>query len=165
MLSHIVNVDPVQVRVSRRLFELRCARGLDLDAVGDGANLPHRSVRAIELMSTTNLQFDQVASLAEHYDIDLITLLTRGETLKWAAVKRRRDAPDHTELDRRVRANLRRIRRGLHHGTKWLAEAANVPQTWLVRIESGEIKMLDLVRLERAAEALGIPLTVLLAPT
>jgi hypothetical protein len=103
-----------------------------------------------------------VVALAKYYGLDVAAVLNGCPEDRR---RLRTDPTDYAELDRRVRANLRSIRRSLGHGTKRLAELADVPQTWLVRIESGEIAMLDLVRLERAAGALEVPLALLLAPT
>lgn len=69
---------------------------------------------------------------------------------------------EHETLDAWSRLNLRRLRGD--RGTPAVAKATGVPQSTLVRWESGQYRNIDLAQLERVAAHLGVPLVAMFDP-
>jgi transcriptional regulator with XRE-family HTH domain len=111
--------------------------------------LAPRTIQAFESARRSNLSLQHVHALAVYYDVSIVGALRNPR-----APKGPKTPDDYAVLDDAFRTNLRLIRLGHGFGTKRLAMATQVSQPWLVRIESGEIATLDLVRLERVAAAL-----------
>ena len=150
---------PVGVRsdVASRLIKSRLEHDpvLSQRVVGEMTGVPPRTVMAVENLKLKQVPLDRVHALAVGLNVDALWMAT-GVSAGWTGALQ--------DWDDIVRTRLRETRMERGVGTPALAEQAKVAQTWLVRIESGEVQTLDLVRLKRVAEALGLTLAQLINP-
>jgi len=136
--------------VRRILREIREVRLGTLDQAAT-PELDRSVIARAESGRTKNLYWHQVYAIAKRLDIDprmLMALDPRVTKSHWPPA-----ALDVEDWGWVARVNLRSWRGGM--GTPTLAGLADMHQSSIVRIESGEYAQLDLVRLFRAFKALG----------
>ncbi len=132
--------------------ELRLMRE---DRFGTIAQTRHRFVSAstisrIENGNVSNLYWRQLYPLCLGYDADPLALL--GVTASFRTSCWPANVPSEDDWSRAARVRLRAWRGDV--GTPTLARLADVHQSWLVRIESGEYRQMDLLRLHRVFAAI-----------
>lgn len=151
MLQRIVARNLARVR-TRADEPVRRAGGDDLD---EGV------IRRLENQQTQNIYLDALYEICRHYSCSLLSIVQSTRRLEpWPD-----DYPEYDELDKLVRRRLRLWRIQIGLGTPTVARMAKIHQPWIVRIESGEYKKLDLVRLDRVARVpLKRSLVALLTP-
>jgi len=162
--DYMPRTSPVQTRVAQSLSSARSEFGATLDQAA-ASGVPARSVQALEHERQANVQLEHVVALCRQYDVDLAVVLQgwkADSAMPWD-MRPRWESPEYVELDGRVRDRLRSKRLAKGTGYKRLASDAKVHTSWIVRIESGEVERIDLVRLERVATALDCTLWDFLA--
>ena len=150
----------LQHRTASRLRLAREGKGLTLAQLADLAGLASaRAVAGHETGRWRQLPMRALWSLCRALDEDMLAILASGS---WKRAQWPEDALGAFAWTELVRDRLREVRHAKGVGTKALATDADVHQSWIVRIESGEVDTIDLLRLDRCAQALGVPLTNLL---
>jgi transcriptional regulator with XRE-family HTH domain len=147
--------------VGSRLRAVRQDREHTLVELGDLAGMSHRAVGGYESQRWKQVPVRTLWALCRALDVDLVALVDMSSTT-WRRSSWSPETLAADELVDLVRDRLRQVRHDLGRGSKALAAEAEVHQTWIVRIESGEVDTVDLVRLDRCARAMGVPLTTLL---
>jgi len=143
--------------VGRRLRTIRQDRAGSLRAAAQLTGVSDTVLRKLETAQSKNLYLDVLDPICRAYDFPLSLVLRGwpGRRLPDAAFSDDTDvAAAALELD--VRRRLRRCRGTT--GTPTVAALSGVEPSWLVRIESGEYRRIDLVRIARIADVLGISL-------
>lgn len=158
----------IRTELGRRLMLARRGRGLAVHAAGK-SGVGYRVIDRVETARNESVWLETVYLLAQHYGVSMGHILgvefppglylRVSELGTWPE-----NGPSFVEVDAHVRTALRRSRIDAGLGTPTLATAAGVHQTWIVRIESGELARCDLIRLARCCHALSLPLRELLPP-
>lgn len=131
----------------------------------DTSGVGYQVVRRMERGGNVTIALDTLYMLCAHYGCSLGGLLDPNRDVpgSWAGAK----APPYPQLDVHVRRELRATRTRSGLGTKLLSRACkeNDPrchQSWLVRIEGGNVATLDVIRLATVTACLGVTLPDLL---
>lgn len=140
----------LQSQVARRLARVRVLRGYTLRQVAADAGLNINTVRAYEKALHKHVYLDTLMLLCSHYNVSMVAIIEG-----WKGDPPAYEKPE--DLDGGVRRRLRAARGT--RGTPSVSGEAGVDQPWLVRIESGEYKRIDLSRLRRLAAVLGVSMT------
>lgn len=136
---------------------LRLARGTGSVHGAGLSGVNYRTVDRMESGKKVWVDLLSVYLLAQFYQVNLADLLrprARGEPEPKSLGRWPKDAPSLTETDEHLRRRLRELRLACRLGTPALAERAGVHQSWIVRLEAGEVRA-DLIRVGLLAQALG----------
>lgn len=145
--------------VARKLTRVRTRHGEPVREAG-GDDIDAKIIRRLEQQQTQNVYLDSLFRICQHYECSILSVVQSSRRIDaWPE-----DHPEYSELDQLVRRRLRAWRYTAGLGTPSLARLAGIDQPWLVRIESGEYKRLDLVRIGRVCSALERELADLLKP-
>lgn len=142
---------------------LRLARG-DRSVHSTGASgLGYRTVDRLECGISEGVDLASVYLLALYYGVDLGEVLrldqpprVRADLKAWP-----KSAPSLPDTEAHVRQAFR-SRRVPVMGTPTLAKTVSVHQPWIVRLESGGVSKIDLIRVARCCEVIGCRLIDLL---
>jgi len=155
-----LKTDQWHERVRALLQACREARGITLREL-DVPGLQGGVMGKIERGVRVNLYWRQVHAACEAYQANPLLLLDLSD--KFIASSWPDDAPSFDEWGLIIRQRVRQWR-GRTLGTPTLAKQAGVHHSWIIRIESGEVEQIDLIRLHRVFRVLGRSLAEAFTP-
>ena len=114
-----------------------------------GSGVHRKTVERIENGAKHRLVLAHLYLLAQFYGVSLRWVVGGGPRTPWPAT-----APTLAATELEIRDGLRAARQRAGLGTPTVAKMAGVNQSWLARVERGDVEI-DMVRIGQVAKALG----------